>query len=92
MSSGIKESEGVRFVTNPRASICVSLACKRSTAFDNVARRPYWKDRACLDLHDSYGIVVEHGRHVFRGELVGGVGDQQAGFANGTVPNDYAPR
>ena len=38
--------------------------------------------------HDGNGIIVEDGRDVFRGELVGGVADEQARLADGTVTDD----
>ena len=43
------------------------------------------------NLHDSNGIIVEDGGDVLGGELVGGVGNQQAGLADGTVTNDDTP-
>jgi hypothetical protein len=42
-------------------------------------------------LHDGDGIVVEDGRHILRGELVGGVGDEQAGLADSSISDDDAP-
>lgn len=41
--------------------------------------------------HNSHRIVVEDRGHVFRRELVGSVGDQEAGFSNSTVTNHHAP-
>lgn len=40
--------------------------------------------------HDRDGVVVEHGRHVLRGELVGRVRDEQAGLTDGTVAHHHA--
>ncbi len=42
--------------------------------------------------HDGHGVVVKHGRHVLRGEFVGGVADEQTCFAHRTVADDDAPR
>lgn len=44
------------------------------------------------DLHHRHRIVIEDCRDIFRGEFVGGVGDEQAGLANCTVTNDNTPR
>jgi hypothetical protein len=41
--------------------------------------------------HDGDGVVVEHGGHVFRGKLVGGVADQETRLADRTVADDDAP-
>ena len=38
--------------------------------------------------HDGNGIVVEDGRDVFRGKLVGGVTDKEARLADSTVTDD----
>ena len=35
------------------------------------------------------GVVVKHRGHVLGGELVGGVGDEQAGLAHGPVPHHH---
>lgn len=43
------------------------------------------------NVHDRDGIVVEDGRDVFGWELVGGVGDEHAGLADGTVAHDDTP-
>lgn len=40
--------------------------------------------------HDAGGVVVEDGGDVLAGESVGGVGDEQAGLADGTVAGDDA--
>jgi len=40
--------------------------------------------------HYSDGIVVEDGRHVFRGEFVRGVADEETGLADRTVPDHDA--
>lgn len=40
--------------------------------------------------HDRDGVVVEHGRHVLRGELVGRVRDEQAGLTDGPVAHHHA--
>lgn len=42
--------------------------------------------------HDSHGIVVKDCGHVFGGELVCGVADEQTSLADGTVADDDAPR
>lgn len=39
-------------------------------------------------LHDSNGIVVEDSRHVFGGEFVGRVRDQETSLADSTVTDD----
>ena len=44
-----------------------------------------------VDLHDSDSIVVKDGGDILGGELVGGVRDQQARLADGTVTNDNTP-
>jgi hypothetical protein len=44
-----------------------------------------------IDLHDCHGIVVEDGGHIFRGEFVGGVRNQQTGLSNRTVADNNAP-
>lgn len=41
--------------------------------------------------HYGDGVVVEHGRDIFRGELVGGVADEQTCLANRTVADNDAP-
>ena len=58
----------------------------------NLPVRPCRTARGCRALpdHHSHGIVVKHSRHVLWGELVGGVGDQQAGFTDGSVTNNNA--
>jgi hypothetical protein len=48
-----------------------------------------WHPR--IDLHDCHGIVVEDCRHIFRGEFVGSVGNQQTGLSYCTVAYDNAP-
>ena len=40
--------------------------------------------------HDSDGVVVKNGGHVFRGKFVGRVGNQETSLANRTVPNNHA--
>lgn len=40
------------------------------------------------DIHYGDGIVVEDGRDVFRGELVGCIADEQARLADGTVTDN----
>jgi hypothetical protein len=42
--------------------------------------------------HDGDGVVVEDGGDIFRGELVGGVTDEQTCLANGTVADYDTPR
>jgi hypothetical protein len=42
------------------------------------------------NLHDRDGIVVEDSRHVLGGELVGRVGNEQAGLSNSSVTDDHA--
>lgn len=44
-----------------------------------------------FDLHHRHGIVVEDCWHVFGGELVGGVANQKASLANGTVSDHHTP-
>lgn len=39
------------------------------------------------NLHDSHGVVVKDGGDIFRGELVGCVGDEQTGLSDSTVPH-----
>lgn len=41
--------------------------------------------------HDGYGVVVEDGRDIFRGELVRGVADKKTCLADCTVTDDDAP-
>ena len=41
--------------------------------------------------HHGHGIVVKDGRHVFGRELIGGVADEEAGLAHGSVADDDAP-
>lgn len=45
-------------------------------------------DRA-IYLHYSNGIVIEHSRNIFRGELVCRVADQKASLSNSTVTDNY---
>jgi hypothetical protein len=40
--------------------------------------------------HNGDGVVVEHGGDIFRGELVGGVADEQTCLADSTVTDDDA--
>ena len=42
-----------------------------------------------LPNHEVDGVGVEHGGDVLHGELVGGVGDEEAGLAHGAVPDDH---
>lgn len=45
-----------------------------------------------MHSHNGDGIVVENGRNIFGGKLVGRVADEQAGLADGTIANDDTPR
>lgn len=62
-----------------------------------VRRRSYHGNESCethlrgVDLHDGHGIVVEDGWDILRRKLVGGVGDEEAGLADGTVADYDAP-
>lgn len=47
--------------------------------------------RVGCDLHHGHGVVVKDGGDIFRGELVGCVGDEQAGLADCTVPHHDTP-
>lgn len=42
--------------------------------------------------HDGDGVVVKYSGDIFRGELVGGVTDEQTCLANGTVADYDTPR
>lgn len=41
--------------------------------------------------HDGDGVVIEDGGDIFRGELVGGVADEQTCLSDSTVADDDAP-
>jgi hypothetical protein len=41
--------------------------------------------------HNGDGVVVEDGGDIFRGELVGGITNEQTCLADGTVTDDDAP-
>lgn len=43
------------------------------------------------NVHDGDGIVVENCRHIFRGELIRCIADEETCLSNGTVTDDYAP-
>jgi hypothetical protein len=43
------------------------------------------------DSHNGDGIIVEDCRDIFRGEFVGGIADQKASLANGTVSENNTP-
>ena len=43
-------------------------------------------------LHYSNSIVIKDGWNVFRWELVGSIGDQEAGLSNSTITDDDTPR
>lgn len=45
----------------------------------------------CKHSHNSNGIVVKDGGHIFRGEFVGRVADQKTGLANSTITDNYTP-
>lgn len=45
-----------------------------------------------VNLHHSHGVVVKDSGHIFRRELVGCVGDEQAGLSYSTVPHHDTPR
>lgn len=45
-----------------------------------------------MNLHDSDSVVIENGRDIFRGELVGCVADQKTCLADSTVTDDNTPR
>ena len=64
LTGGIEQAQGVGLITDPDSSASLGgcLAGQHSTARE---RRQ--------DLHDGHGIIVKHCRHVFGGELVGGV-------------------
>ena len=49
------------------------------------------KKLGVADLHDSNGVVVEYGGHVFGGKLVRSVRDQEAGLPNSTVTHHDTP-
>lgn len=40
--------------------------------------------------HNRYCVIIEDGRHVFRWELVGGVGDKQAGLTHSSITHHNA--
>ena len=46
---------------------------------------------ATSNLHDGHGIVVKDRGHVFRGEFIGGVADQQTRLSHRTVADHHAP-
>ena len=64
-----------------------------------VSSGPFWgrlfwpsgEGRQGRDLHHGHGVVVEDGRDIFRGELVGCVRDEQAGLSHSTVPHHDTP-
>jgi hypothetical protein len=41
--------------------------------------------------HDGDGIVVEDSGDIFRGELVGGIADEETSLADCTIADDDAP-
>ena len=43
------------------------------------------------NLHNRHCIIVENCGYVFRGKLVGCVGDQEAGLSNSTIANHDTP-
>ena len=59
----------------------VSLSCSS----------PHTGDPMEPDLHHGHGVVVEHGGDIFGGELVGCVGNEQAGLSNGAVTDHDTP-
>ena len=59
-------------------------SCDRSVAAEDM-------NSSGSNLHDSDSIVVKDSGDILGGELVGGVRDQQAGLADGTVTNDDTP-
>jgi hypothetical protein len=38
-------------------------------------------------VHHCHSVVIEDRRHIFRGELVGGIADKETRLSNGTVTN-----
>jgi hypothetical protein len=44
------------------------------------------------NVHDRDGIVIEHRRYIFRGELVGCVTNEKTCLSDSTVTDDNAPR
>lgn len=62
MSCRIEKAKGVGFVADPMAKVS-SEGVRPAAAMAE-------------DLHDCHRVVVEHGGHIFRWELVGGVADE----------------
>lgn len=77
LSSSIEEAERIRFIADPgfrfpSGGVLFSFSLGRGVVGNN--------------LHHGHGVVVEHGGHIFRGELVGCVRDEKTGFADCTIP------
>lgn len=60
--------------------------CWNSEILESLRRSGEWQE----NLHNSHSIVVEDGRNIFRWEFVGGVADEQASLADGTVTDNNA--
>jgi hypothetical protein len=41
--------------------------------------------------HNGHGVVVEDGGNIFRGELVGGIADEETSLADCTIADDDTP-
>lgn len=60
-----------------------------------MVRHTWRRGNGCqdgCDSHNSDCIVVENCRHIFRGELVRRVADQETRLANSTVTDDHASK
>ena len=51
----------------------------------------YVAERSFGDSHNSDSVIVKDCWHIFGGKFVGGVGDQETGFADSTVPHHHTP-
>jgi hypothetical protein len=93
LSSGVEEAEGVGLVTDPCTVSSRSPAVQRHSSRCGRSRQGGAGSAASGEggSHNGDGVVVEDGGHIFRGELVRGVADQQTCLADGTVADDDAP-
>lgn len=101
LTGGIEEAQGIWFVTDPIRADAVSPNARACEIVLFLERGPGEGDEAWIlpgpeeaagrNLHHSHGVVVEDGRDIFRGELVGCVRDEQAGLSYSTVPHHDTP-
>jgi len=96
LSGCIKQAESIRLVPDPMIdTVLVNLSpIVRPREYFGYLSGRVWRGRVGAGrtgqehVHDGDGVVIEDCRHIFRGEFVGCIADEEACLPDSTVAND----